>query len=244
MDVPGRWAGGFRAWDEHGVYLATGRGAIAGRVLRVPAAALRERSDAWFPFGGHLIQASTTPRDRSSRRPGSASPGHPGDARRRPRPRAQQPGVGRHPVGRRPPDGVRRAGRGHGRLAGEDLPAARLAALDGLRHELAPAAGPGPAGPRRPRAGPGVVADPPGVERAWTIAPPLAAAGADPAWCARAAAVLEGPALQPGLEWVASVLGHRPAGRGEGVDPAHLRAGRRRPLLLASWTAPRCSGST
>ena len=27
MDVPGRWAGGFRAWDEHGTYLATGRGA-------------------------------------------------------------------------------------------------------------------------------------------------------------------------------------------------------------------------
>ena len=23
MDVPGRWAGGFRAWDEHGAYLAT-----------------------------------------------------------------------------------------------------------------------------------------------------------------------------------------------------------------------------
>jgi signal transduction histidine kinase len=56
MDVPGRWAGGFRAWDEHGVYLATGRGAAAGRVLRVPAEVLRERSNAWFPFGGHLIQ--------------------------------------------------------------------------------------------------------------------------------------------------------------------------------------------
>ena len=26
MDVPGRWAGGIsRAWDEHGVYLATGQ---------------------------------------------------------------------------------------------------------------------------------------------------------------------------------------------------------------------------
>ncbi|HET9556463.1 MAG TPA: ATP-binding protein, partial [Actinomycetota bacterium] len=49
MDVPGRWAGGFRAWDEHGVYLATGRGATAGRVLRVPAEVLRERSNAWFP---------------------------------------------------------------------------------------------------------------------------------------------------------------------------------------------------
>ena len=35
MDVPGRWAGGFRAWDDDGVYLATGRGAAPGRVLRV-----------------------------------------------------------------------------------------------------------------------------------------------------------------------------------------------------------------
>src|SRR5436190_4656945 len=56
MDVPGRWAGGFRAWDEHGVYLATGRGVADGRALRVPATALRERTDAWFPFGGHLIE--------------------------------------------------------------------------------------------------------------------------------------------------------------------------------------------
>lgn len=56
MDSPGRWAGGFRAWDEHGVYLATGRGAVEGRVLRVPSEALRERATAWFPFGAHLIE--------------------------------------------------------------------------------------------------------------------------------------------------------------------------------------------
>jgi anti-sigma regulatory factor (Ser/Thr protein kinase) len=56
MDVPGRWAGGFRAWDEHGVYLATGRGAVGGRVLRVPAEVLRERFNAWFPLGRHLIE--------------------------------------------------------------------------------------------------------------------------------------------------------------------------------------------
>jgi hypothetical protein len=37
MDAPGRWAGGFRAWDEQGVYLATGRGAATGRALRVRA---------------------------------------------------------------------------------------------------------------------------------------------------------------------------------------------------------------
>src|SRR5437667_409533 len=31
METPGQWAGGFRAWDPHGVYLATGRGATPGR---------------------------------------------------------------------------------------------------------------------------------------------------------------------------------------------------------------------
>ena len=56
MDVPGRWAGGFRAWDEHGVYLATGRGAARGSVLRVPACVLSQRVNAWFPFGRHLIE--------------------------------------------------------------------------------------------------------------------------------------------------------------------------------------------
>src|SRR5216684_2015104 len=56
MDVPGQWAGGFRAWDEHGVYLATGRGATSGRVLRVPAEVLRDRLNAWFPLGRHLVE--------------------------------------------------------------------------------------------------------------------------------------------------------------------------------------------
>jgi len=56
MDVPGRWAGGFRAWDDQGVYMATGRAATAGRVLRVPAEVLRERVSAWFPLGGRLIE--------------------------------------------------------------------------------------------------------------------------------------------------------------------------------------------
>jgi hypothetical protein len=40
-DVPGQWAGGFRAFDGHGVYLATARGVTAGRVrstLSIPRA--------------------------------------------------------------------------------------------------------------------------------------------------------------------------------------------------------------
>src|SRR5262249_16931755 len=53
---PGRWAGGFRAWDEQGAYLATGRAATTGRVLRVPADVLRDRINAWLPLGGRLIE--------------------------------------------------------------------------------------------------------------------------------------------------------------------------------------------
>jgi signal transduction histidine kinase len=45
-----------------------------------------------------------------------------------------------------------------------------------------------------------------GIAREWAIAPPLAAAGVDVAWCERAAEALEGPALEAGLEWVASTL--------------------------------------
>src|SRR3954454_13413753 len=56
MDVPGRWAGGFRAWDEHGAYLATGRATSDGRFLCVPAPALRDWTKRWFPFGEHLVE--------------------------------------------------------------------------------------------------------------------------------------------------------------------------------------------
>jgi signal transduction histidine kinase len=45
-----------------------------------------------------------------------------------------------------------------------------------------------------------------GVERDWVIAPTLAAAGVDVAWCERAAAVLDEAVLEPALEWVASTL--------------------------------------
>ena len=45
-----------------------------------------------------------------------------------------------------------------------------------------------------------------GIDRDWVIAPALAGAGVDLAWCERAAASLEGPALQAGLEWVTSAV--------------------------------------
>src|SRR4051812_8096166 len=56
MGTPGQWAGGFRAWDPHGVYMATARAITTGRMLAVPAEALGELAQSWFPFGVHLIR--------------------------------------------------------------------------------------------------------------------------------------------------------------------------------------------
>ena len=206
MDVPGRWAGGFRAWDEHGVYLATGRGAAGGRVLRVPAPVLRARSDAWFPFGGHLIQGlyhtarsiESTARQRESLVTlGTLAAGL------------------AHEINNPASAAVRAVDAldvactaligAVGRLARDELPAERFAALEALRLEATP---PGPdLGPLdradREQALASWLARH-GIGRPWDLAPALAAAGVDLAWCDRAAAVLDGPALEPGLEWTAS----------------------------------------
>jgi signal transduction histidine kinase len=208
MDVPGRWAGGFRAWDEHGVYLATGRGAAAGRVLRVPARVLRARSEAWFPFGGHLIQGlyhtarsiESTARQRESLVTlGTLAAGL------------------AHEINNPASAAVRAVDAldgacaalvaAVGRLARDELPAGRFAALEALRTEATP---PGPdldplARADREEALASWLARQ-GVGRPWALAPALAAAGVDLAWCERAAALLDGPALEPGLEWAASAF--------------------------------------
>ena len=208
MDMPGRWAGGFRAWDEHGTYLATGRGARAGRVLKVPAEALRDRANTWFPFGAHLIAGLY----RTARSVESIA-----------RQRMSLVTLGTLAAGiaheiNNPASAASRAVNALetecqmllssvGQLADQQIAPEQFAALDRMRSELKP----------------GTVALDPlvradreqalafwlnrqGVTRAWTIAPPLAAAGVDRDWCTRAAAVLDESALGPGLEWVASTL--------------------------------------
>jgi signal transduction histidine kinase len=209
MDVPGRWAGGFRAWDEHGVYLATGRGVVDGRVLRVPAEVLRERSSAWFPFGGHLIQGlyrtartiESTARQRDSLVTlGTLAAGLAHEI--------NNPAAAASRAVGALEDASQTLLSSLGRLARGDISAAQLSALDDLRREIEP-----PAGGLDPLE----VADDEdalsswlarhGVERDWLIAPPLAAAGVDVAWCERAATALaDDAALEPGLEWVASTL--------------------------------------
>ena len=60
MTEPGQWAGGFAAWDEFGVYFATGRAENPGRVLHLEATELRRLSEQWFPFGLHFINGLVT----------------------------------------------------------------------------------------------------------------------------------------------------------------------------------------
>lgn len=207
-DVPGHWAGGFRAFDEHGVYLATGRGAAAGRVLRVPAGVLRDWLNDWFPLGRRLIEGlygtarsiESTVRQRESLVTlGKLAAGLAHEI--------NNPAA----AAARAVDALETACQtllsSLTRLASEDISARQFAAIDALRREIEP---------QPPVQDPLVLADHEdalsewltrhGVDREWIIAPSLAAAGIDVAWCERAATVLEGPALEAGLEWVASTF--------------------------------------
>ena len=208
MDAPGRWAGGFRAWDEQGVYLATGRAATTGRVLRVPAEVLRERITAWFPLGGHLVEGlyrtarsiEATARQRQSLVTlGTLASGLAHEL--------NNPAAAAVRAADALEDACQELLASVSRLAARQVSAGQFAALDTLRQEVT-----------RPAAGLDALAladledalaewlTRHGVGREWVIAPPLAAAGADTGWCERAAAILDGPAPEPGLELVASTL--------------------------------------
>ena len=208
MDVPGRWAGGFGAWDEHGVYLATGRAAVAGRFLHVPASALRDLTHGWFPLASRLLEGlystarsiESTARHRESLVTlGTLAAGLAHEINN-PVAAAARAGESLSEVTATLLGTLRE-------LAGAEITAQQFAALDALRLELA--------GGEVPRDALAVADAEESVERrleqhavpdGWQLAPALVAGGADPAWCDRVAAELHGAALGAGFRWVASSL--------------------------------------
>jgi len=208
MDRPGVWAGGFRAWSDQAGYLATGRGASSGAMLRVPAEALGERARAWFPFGVHLIEGFfQTVRNMEAlarQQEALAALG------------TLAAGL-THEINNPASAAVRAAGALQDtndvllsslvRLAERSLSAGQFIAIDSLRRELG--TGTASLSPLALTDQEETLADwlaVHGVAGAWDIAPVLAAAGADVAWCERAGQILDGGTLEPGLEWVASAL--------------------------------------
>jgi signal transduction histidine kinase len=206
MDLPGRWAGGFRAWDENGVYLATGRAGTNGRILRVPAEALRTWSVRWFRFGNHILEGLF----RTARRFEALT-----------REKESLIALGTLAAGlaheiNNPASAASRAAEALGHscgamldslrgLAANALTAEQFTGLDALRRELGSspvATDPMAAADREEVVSEWLSAH--GVARPWTLAPVLASAGADVAWCERVGDVLDGRTLEPGLAWVVS----------------------------------------
>ena len=190
--VPGRWAGGFQAWDEDGVYLATGRGVEFGRLLKVPAPDLRALMEDWLPLAVHLVRGVFgTARDRGDG-PAARVAHHPRDVVGRPRARAEQPGGGRGPHGASRWRDLNALLHSLGELAEGAITADQFLALDRLRRQV----GAAPPDPRRcssptPRTS-GAWLEDHDVDDAWTLASTLAAADVPVAWLEEAADLLPG----------------------------------------------------
>lgn len=207
MDAPGKWAGGFRAWVESGIYLATGVGAEPGRMLEVPAVALRELTDRWFPFGGHLIRGlygvalyvESTARQRNALATlGKLAAGL------------------AHEINNPAAAAVRavdslaaaddRLLSSLTELAQRGISADQFVALDNLRRDLA--ARPAPTHLDLDEIEDALTTnlERAGVDRTWVLAPVLASANADQAWCDQLAEVVDAQTLQAGLDWIVSSL--------------------------------------
>lgn len=208
MGEPGQWSGGFRAWDEHGVYLATGRASTGGRILRVPSPDLRRIWASRFPLGLQLtegVSRSARNFENLARQKealvalGTLAAGlahelnNPAAAATRAVDALDQAC-----------DAMLSALR---RLTAASVSVEQFTVLDELRREIRP---------KSTVVEALAVADREdalstwlsrhGVAREWEIAAALAAAEVDVAWCERANEFLGDSGLGPGLEWVASTL--------------------------------------
>jgi signal transduction histidine kinase len=208
MSSPGQWAGGFAAWDPHARYFATGRAVERSRVLQVPSEDLRSLGDEWFAFGVHFIRGlvDTVRRVEANARQREALVAlgtlAAGLAHEINNPAA---------AASRAVDSLQSTSEALvsslARLGSYCISSAQFAEIDALRQAV---------DPPDPGSDPLAAADREddlslwlshhGVEGEWLLAPVLAAAGLDTAWCDRVAEVLGAEPLAPAIEWVAHSL--------------------------------------
>lgn len=207
LDAPGRWAGGFRAWDDAGAYLATGRTTSSGRMLRVPASALYDLV-ARYPLVAHVIEGLFhTARNIEAVARQSDS----------------LVALGRLSAGlahelNNPASAATRAVdaledacgtllSSLARMAEGQISAEQIRALDQLRREVGPPpAIPDPLASMDREEAMVQWLEVHDIGRPWMIAPPLAAAGLDADWCDRVATLVDAAVLEPSLEWLASTF--------------------------------------
>jgi signal transduction histidine kinase len=208
MAEPGQWAGGFAAWDEHGTYLATARAETPGRMLRLPSGELSRLSRRWFPFGVHFIDGlvNTVRRIETAARQrealvalGTLSAGLAHEL--------NNPAA----AATRAVDALRETS-DHlletlARLAEGGITAVQFTEVDRLRRRVSAgdAGLTGLALADREDELSDWLSDH-GVERDWVIAPAMAAAGVEVAWCDELADAVPPASLSPALEWVAASL--------------------------------------
>ena len=198
-----------------------------GRMLRVPADALRELVERVVPVRRAPHRGACSGTARTHRGDGAAARG----ARRarhaggRAGPRDQQPGRGRHPRGRRAAGRLRDAAllAAPARRSGGSRPT-QFVALDALRREIDAAGGaPGPAGARRPRGGAVDWLDRRTASSATGSSPrrsPRPASTSPGASGRRRVLDGDGAGARRWSGWRARCRVASAAGRGEGVDPA------------------------